>query len=172
MENSKTKLPIPDFVIGDIYELTAELLKEKGISLLLLDLDNTLSPYGSEKPTPRLRRWIRDLQNAGIEPFILSNNRGSRPEYFANLLGIGYMGKAGKPFAKKLTRLLEDRKVCPENAALAGDQIYTDILCAKNAGIQGIAVQPISLGNPFRAVRYALESPFRAAYQIRRFRDE
>ena len=47
---------------------------------------------------------------------------------------------------------------------MVGDQIFTDILGAKRAGITALLVEPIALkGNPGRYLRYAAELPFRAA---------
>ena len=40
--------------------------------------------------------------------------------------------------------------------------MFTDILGANRAGVLAIAVRPIACDNPFRAVRYAIELPFRA----------
>jgi len=54
-----------------------------------------------------------------------------------------------------------------EETAIVGDQIYTDVLCGKRAGIKTIAVRPISLSNPFHYLRYGAELPFRGAYHRR-----
>ena len=44
-----------------------------------------------------------------------------------------------------------------------GDQIFTDILGGKRAGVRTLLVEPIRLaGNPGRYLRYAAEWPFRA----------
>lgn len=161
------KIPIPDLMTDSIYDLTPELLSGMGIRLLALDLDNTLSPYHVHRPTVELRRWIRSMKLAGIEPFILSNNRSDRPGMFAAELDIGYVGKASKPFTRSLRQLMRDKGVGPGETALVGDQIYTDVLCAKSAGITAIAVRPIYIKNVFLALRYGAEWPFRAAYKRR-----
>ena len=50
----------------------------------------------------------------------------------------------------------------PEQTVMVGDQIFTDTLGANNAGVTPLLVRPIRLaGNPFRYVRYAIETPFR-----------
>jgi len=162
-----SKLPIPDLMLESIYKLSPGYLKERGIKLLLMDLDNTLSPYGEHRPTVALRNWLDALKKAGIEPFILSNNRGDRPKKFAGSLSLDYSGHSGKPSIRGLKAVLERKGIDREQAAIIGDQIYTDILCGRRAGVYTIAVRPIDMRNPFRAIRYGLEYPFRRAYRRR-----
>ena len=151
----------PDLVVESVFDLTAERLREMKIALLLVDLDNTLSPYGKSRPTPELRQWVLSLTEVGIEPVIVSNNRGDRPMRFARSLGVDFVGRAGKPSVERVGKVLLQRGIYPDETALAGDQIFTDVLCAKRLGALAIAVRPISLRNPFRLARYALELPFR-----------
>ena len=160
-------LPIPDMMLKDVYALTPAALGERGVKLLLMDLDNTLDKYHAKAPTDRLRSWIDGLKQAGIEPFIYSNSHGHRAERFASALGIAYINKARKPRVRRLFALLREKGVAPEETAIVGDQVYTDVLCGKRAGILSIAVRPISLSNPFYYLRYGAELPFRQAYRRR-----
>ena len=161
-----SKLPVPDLIVRDIYELTPERLNVLGIKLLLLDLDNTLAPYSSVmQPGVRLRNWIDALRHVGIEPFILSNSRGVRAEAFSKALSVGFLALARKPGTRSLCRVLAQKGVAPEHAALVGDQIYTDVLCAKRAGVLAVAVEPLDLSNPVYRARYWAELPFRNAYR-------
>ena len=161
------RLPIPDISLRSVYELSPQRLKALGVKLLLLDLDNTLAEYDESEPSPALRRWLGDLRGAGIEPLIFSNSRGERPARFAKTLGITAVGRARKPNPKKLLGLLEERGLCPGGAALAGDQVYTDVFCARRAGVLAICVRPLSLRAPQRALRYAFEAPFRLAGRMK-----
>lgn len=168
-----SKMLIPDVKIRNIYELKPEELVENGITLLLLDLDNTLAPYSRDKPTPELTNWVKSIKNADIEPFILSNNRGQRPETFAKALSLDYVNLAKKPSSRKLLEVLTNKGVSTENAAIVGDQIYTDILCGRLAGIKCILTEPIELKNPLLRLRYWLELPFRAGkYGVRKRKRE
>lgn len=161
------KLPIPDLIIDDIYALTPERLRGLKIELLLLDLDNTLAPYTAMRPDVKLRNWIDSLRRAGIEPFILSNTRGVRAGAFSQALSVGYVARAQKPRTRRLFRVLARKGVSPDRAALVGDQIYTDVLCARRAGVLAVAVEPIDLSNPLYRMRYWAELPFRKAYRKR-----
>jgi HAD superfamily phosphatase (TIGR01668 family) len=151
----------PDISVSNIYSLTPELFTERGVRLLVLDLDNTLAPYGDNAAPQRLLDWCHIMRKAGLELFILSNNRGPRPALFAEQLGIGYAGSARKPFTRALRAVLAERETVPAEAAMIGDQIFTDVLCARRTGALAVLVRPISLKNPLLALRYGLEAPFR-----------
>lgn len=144
-----------------VFELKPEHLRERSITLLLLDLDNTIAPYSRPTPTVAVLNWVDSMKHAGIEPFILSNNRGSRPKTFAEALSLDYINRAKKPSTKKLFEVLEKKGVSPQNAAIIGDQVYTDVACGKRAGVMTILIMPINLKNPLLLGRYWLELPFR-----------
>lgn len=154
-------LPIPDLKLRSFYELTPQMLKDKSISLLLLDLDNTLAPYSAHEPNERLRRWVEQMRKGGIALFILSNNKGNRPSVFGSALGLSNVNRSKKPRTDMLFKVLSEYGVAPENAAIMGDQIFTDVLCGTRAGLTTILVRPLSMKNPFFLIRYAFELPFR-----------
>lgn len=164
-----SRLPVPDLMLNTIYDLNPEWFRSMGKSLLMLDLDNTMSPYHLHEPTPALLDWIRGFQQAGIELVILSNNKGERPKIFAEALDVDYINRAKKPNTAVLEQVLQKRGTDRSAVALMGDQIYTDTLCAKRADIMAIVVKPICITrNPLLALRYWAEFPFRLAYWIRK----
>lgn len=154
-------IPIPDIKRRDIYELEPGTLKKRGVRLVFLDVDNTLMPYGTSTATPELSGWVEKMENAGLELFILSNNKGNRPEIFARQLGLEFIGRARKPKTEKMLSVCREKGISAQECALIGDQIYTDILCAKRAGAVGVLVRPIKFSNPFFVIRYMAELPFR-----------
>lgn len=164
--------PVPDLMKKDIYEIEPEELLSRGIRLVLLDVDNTLAPYTVNEPSRRLTDWAQKLTDAGLELFILSNNRGGRPAIFAAALGIDFVGKARKPFTAAAKRVLSEHGAAPEQTALVGDQIYTDTLCAKRLGAMAVLVEPIKFTNIFLRMRCWLEVPFRLAGAVRYGRRE
>jgi len=157
------KLPIPSRSVKDIYEITPEFLREQGIKLLLMDLDNTLSPYIVDDATEELKAWIEELKSGGIEPFIFSNNKGDRPELFSRQLNVEFVKLAKKPRQGMLQKVLADKGYTPAETAIIGDQIYTDVLCGTIGGLYAIVVKPILLHNPLHTLRYWAEFPFRLA---------
>ena len=158
------KFPVPDLSLGSIYELEPTLLVKMEIKLLLMDLDNTLASNRQKTASKALLSWILSLKSAGIEPFIFSNNPGDKPQIFGELLSIEYIGKAEKPKPKKLMEILRSKDIKPQNAAIIGDQIFTDVLCGVRSGVKTIVVRPIDMSNPFHLFRYIVEMPFRLMY--------
>ena len=154
-------IPVPDIKRRDIYELEPKAFIDRGVRLVFLDVDNTIMPYGTSTATPELRDWVKKMSEAGLELFILSNNKGERPKLFAGQLGLEYIGRAQKPKTEKMLAVCREKGYKPGQCALIGDQVYTDILCAKRAGALGVLVRPIRFSNPFFVIRYIAELPFR-----------
>ena len=138
-------------------------LKEKGITLVLADLDNTLVPYKVLEPSPEVAAWMAALKEEGIDLFLLSNSRKpGRAQKFAQQVGIPYQGHSGKPKKAGYLKAMERMGCRPEETVMVGDQIFTDTLGANRAGVTPLLIQPIRLaGNPGRYIRYAAETPFR-----------
>ena len=153
---------IPSLHCDSIYTIDIEHLKERGIRLLLLDLDNTLIPYGVKQPDERLCAWARQLEAQGITPFVLSNSRKpTRVQEFAKALAVPFVRRAGKPQRKGFLEALRRMDCTPSQACMVGDQIFTDILGANRSDIFSILVTPIRQDTIFRKIRFCLETPFR-----------
>ena len=92
---------IPRGVYDRVSDISPEALAERGIKLVLADLDNTLVPYQVSEPTQELFDWKKQLNDNGITLFLLSNSRKpTRPGDFAGKLGIPFIGHAGKQSPK------------------------------------------------------------------------
>lgn len=163
--------PIPRGVYPSITDISPKALADRGIRLVLADLDNTLVPYKVIQPPPELIAWKEELRANGVELFLLSNSRKpGRAKKFAEQLGIPYQGHSGKPKRAGYLRAMERMGCTPEQTVMVGDQIFTDTLGANNAGVTPLLVQPIRLaGNPGRYIRYAAETPFRLLGKRRPF---
>ena len=111
------------------------------------------------------------LEREGIQLFILSNSRKpGRAQQYAEALGVPFQGHSGKPKKAGYLRAMERMGREPRETVMVGDQIFTDILGANNAGVVPLLVEPIRLaGNPGRYLRYAVETPFRLLGRRRRF---
>jgi HAD superfamily phosphatase (TIGR01668 family) len=165
---------MPDGVYDSIHEIDAGALRQKGITLLLADLDNTIAPYSTALPDDRVRTWKTMLDRSGVALFILSNSRKpARTRIYAEALGVPFISHAGKPRSGSFRKAVSMMGRSPEQAAMVGDQIFTDVLGANRAGIPVLLVKPIRLaGNPGRYLRYAVELPFRMLAAGRRFETE
>ena len=160
---------LPHWWGRSVFDIDPAALARRGITLLLADLDNTLGKYGQLTPEQSLLDWKRQLDQAGVTLFILSNSRKpGRVEEFARKLGVPYLGHVGKPAVRGFQAAMEKMGRRPDQTAMVGDQIFTDILGAKRAGVLALMVQPVELaGNPGRYLRYAAEEPFRALGRLR-----
>ncbi len=162
---------IPKAVCTSVTQLEPQALRSKGVRLVLADLDNTLAPYRVLEPSPEITAWRDALAAEGITLFILSNSRKpGRAQTYAQHLGVPFQGHSGKPKRAGYLKAMERMGCRPEETIMVGDQIFTDILGANNAGVASILVEPIRLaGNPGRYLRYAIETPFRLLGRRRKF---
>jgi len=159
----------PKAYYKSILDIRPEHLTARGITLLLVDLDNTLVPYKAPSPTAELMAWREQMEAGGVQVFLLSNSRKpTRPGSFAGQLGIDFIGHAGKPKRSGFLTAMERTGRTPAQTAIAGDQIFTDILGGNRANVTSILIQPIRLAsNPGRYIRYWVETPFRLAARKR-----
>lgn len=154
---------IPDRLFDRYTDVTPEFLTEQGITLLLCDLDYTLAPRSVAKPDVVLRAWLNDCRQAGVRVMILSNNRSTeRVEMFCSELGIPYVGHAGKPSRRGYQEAMALANIPPEETAMLGDKLLTDVLGAKRSGVRALMVEP--LGGPvgkWNHVLHFLQRPFK-----------
>lgn len=154
----------PDRLLSDYRGVTPQLLREKGIRLLLCDLDYTLAPKSVKVPSDGVKLWIDTLKAAGITVMILSNNRsGKRVNDFCRALGIDYEGHAQKPLPRGLRRAMSRAGVTPAETAMLGDKLLTDVLAANLSGVTALMVEPVGgAATLWQKVLHALQAPFKA----------
>lgn len=133
----------PDHTFFCYRDVSAEFLREQGIDALLLDIDNTLAPYEQPEPDEHICAWLQALADADIRVAFLSNNHAQRVELFNKNLNLPMRYDAYKPLPKQAKLMLKRLGVDRRHAALMGDQIFTDVLCAHLAGMRAFLVPPI-----------------------------
>lgn len=155
---------MPSRLFERYQEVTPELLRQAGVTLLLSDLDFTLAPKSVRRPDPALRAWIAEMKAAGIQVMIVSNNRsGTRVTEFCADLGIPYQGHARKPSAKGLEAAMARAGTDRTHTAMLGDKLLTDMLAANRAGILALMVEPLGGAvTLWQKVLHALQAPFKA----------
>ncbi|MBO2528015.1 MAG: hypothetical protein CW335_07600 [Clostridiales bacterium] len=75
---------------------------------------------------------------------------------------------ASKPGTRGVREAMRRFGVKKSQTALVGDQIYTDVLCAKLSGVTALAVKSIHNHNIWLKLRHVLEVPFLAMAKKRR----
>ena len=151
---------LPKVIAENVTVLTPEYLKNRGISLLMLDFDNTIVPYTRNHPTEEMKTWLKGMKASSVQLCIVSNSKRSRVREFCKIYGLDCITHAKKPFSKGIKKCLERYQVAPRQAALAGDQIYTDTLGANCVGVMSILVNAIDNHNFWLKLRHVAEMPF------------
>ncbi len=140
----KLKDFVPDLYVNSIYDIDLQALKEAGVTSIITDLDNTLVEANSPEHTPKLVKWLDDLQELGFKVIIVSNNNKTRVSEFAVPLTVPYIHKAMKPIKSPYKRALEKLNSSINETVVIGDQLLTDIFGGKRMGLYAILVAPIS----------------------------
>ncbi len=124
-------------------ELKAEFLAEKGVKLLICDIDNTLVTYDDAKPTKELLGWFTKMNDFGVRIAFVSNNHADRVSLFNEELGFIAYADSGKPKTKNILKAMVDAGCDSTNTVLLGDQLLTDAAGGKRAGLFTVIVPPI-----------------------------
>ena len=151
---------LPAVIMDRVSQISPELLREKKISLLMLDFDNTIVPYTTSVPTEEVSAWLQSMKQSEIQICVVSNSRKDRVRKFCDAYEIDCITHAAKPFQNGIRRCLDRYGVQPENAAIVGDQIFTDTLGGNCGGLTTFLVRAIDNHNIWLKLRHVAELPF------------
>lgn len=155
----------PDLILDSFDALTVDLLKEKGIRYLILDVDNTLIPYEEDVPRPAVLAWLEELKAADIAVSFVTNNHRPRLLKFNEELKYPAFANSCKPFRRNMKKAMRAMGADREHTANMGDQIFTDTLAGRFLGIYTVLVPPIKdKRDPFTRFKRLLERPIKRAY--------
>ena len=133
----------PKEYVSSIFDIDYNELWDKGIRGLLFDIDNTLATYDAPAPTQVAEELVHELREMGFSIWIISNGKKERVLSFAKRLAVPAIWKAHKPFPTGIGRIRKHMKLQPEQIAIIGDQLFTDVWGAKRTGLRNILVKPI-----------------------------
>ena len=151
---------LPKIIVPALTDVTAELLHSRGIKLLMLDFDNTIVPYTTSVATPEMDAWLKKMLSSDIAVCVVSNSHNDRVKIFCGHYAMDCITHVKKPFRKGISQCLKKYRIPASQAALAGDQIFTDTLGANGCGVKPILVKAINNHNFWLKARYVLELPF------------
>ena len=154
----------PDYYIPHITGVTLEFLRRHGIRGLILDVDNTLTTHDDPTPHPDIAAWLDGMRQAGVGMMIVSNNTEERVRPFAEILGLPSVAAGKKPGTDGKRRAAEKLGgLRPEETAVIGYQIFTDVWGANRAGIYTMLTQPVdkSTDEIQIVIKRWFEGPFR-----------
>lgn len=138
------KYLFPDVYVESILDLPLEKLYAHGIRAFIMDLDNTVTEWNSQEVRSEVVSWMKEVKARGFKACIASNNGRERVVSVAEGLGIPFVSKAGKPRRRAFHRALKVMGSLPEETAVIGDQIFTDILGGNRMNLFTILVVPIN----------------------------
>ena len=135
----------PQLVVPSVTALRPEFFQSRGLKAALLDLDNTLVLWHGTEVEPAVAEWLRELKAAGMQFCLASNtHRPRRLAELGEMLGVPYELGVAKPGRAGLQRCLARVGTTPEETAMIGDQLFTDIWGGNRCGLYTVLVQPMS----------------------------
>ncbi|AFQ43013.1 YqeG family HAD IIIA-type phosphatase [Desulfosporosinus meridiei] len=125
--------------------IPVEQLSRDGIRGLIIDLDNTMTPWNNLEVAPKVETWFKEVKAAGIRACVVSNNsKRQRVAVVADQLGIPFVFGATKPRRKAFRAGMKLLETGQKDTAVIGDQLFTDILGGNRLGLYTILVTPIN----------------------------
>lgn len=138
------RLLCPRLMLNNLFELNATLLAREQIQGIILDLDNTIIPWDSAELQPETVACLKRLQESGLKLGLVSNNQRQRVAAFASQLNIPFASRAFKPAKAGFRQVIADMQLLPDQVAVVGDQLFTDVLGGNRLGCFTIWVKPLS----------------------------
>ena len=142
---------LPKMYQKNIYEIPYDKLKKEGIKCLVFDLDNTLRYIDEKEPSEQVIKLIRKLEKNFIV-LILSNSLKKGVLSYKEKLQIDGIAHAKKPSIKGPKEIAKRYQLKPNEMAMIGDQLLTDILAGNRFGAYTIYVD--ALGNKDLKITY------------------
>ncbi len=136
----------PDAVARSVHDVDYGSLLARGVQAVLFDLENTLCPWRAWELDDRTWRLLDALLEQGFRLAVVTNARlpAGHPLVVAlGRRGVPVVDAAQKPFRKGIRRALDLLGIAPGRAAVVGDQLLTDVLGARRAGLLAVLVDPL-----------------------------
>lgn len=133
----------PNIYLNKVEDITIQTLIKNKIKLLILDVDNTLIDY-YKNLSENVINWAKEMKGQGIKLYILSNtNNEEKVKEVAKKLEVKYKHFAMKPLKRGFRYVQKETNIKPENIAVVGDQIFTDVIGGNRSKMFTILVDPI-----------------------------
>ena len=133
----------PKSYFSKVENISIEFLNKNKIKALILDVDNTLIDK-QKILSEEIVKWTRELKGQGVKLYILSNsNDKEKLKNISKKLDIPYHRFAMKPLKRGFKKVQRELNEKPENIAIVGDQMFTDIIGGNRCKMYTILVDPI-----------------------------
>ena len=135
----------PNLRCDRVWDIDLELLRARGIRGLIIDLDNTLVDWNAWEVRHEVKRWAENAGRQGIARCIASNARNrERIRSVAEQVGAQWVANANKPGIGSYRRAMQLMGTAPQETAVIGDQVFTDVLAGNRLGLFTIWVRALS----------------------------
>jgi hypothetical protein len=135
---------IPDVYIRSVYQIDIEKLqKDKKIKGIIVDLDNTLVPWGKKHLDDKIISWINRVKKSELKICIVSNSNSAHVSEMGNLLDIPFYSSRYKPLKGPFLEAMKIMNTSNKETAVIGDQIFTDVLGGNWLDMLTILVYPL-----------------------------
>lgn len=114
------------------------------IKCVLLDVDNTIKPYGANIIQPSYVEWIKNIKDKNINIILCSNNYKRVVEPIAKQVNCDFVPFCLKPSPFGYLRAYFKSNEKLKNLVIIGDQFFTDILGGKLMFMKTLLVEPVS----------------------------
>ena len=132
----------PAYFYDDITHIAPEDIFAMGGKAVGIDLDNTCVYDSTLTFFKGVKEWLRKIEDAGIPIVIVTNTYKARAKAIsARMGGIPYICDAGKPAVGCFTEACKITGVGLSEFVMIGDQLFTDIQGANNAGAISVRVR-------------------------------
>ena len=123
-------------------QLPLDPLLERGIRVLLLDVNRTLLPGRDvQLPTP-MRRWAKEASRL-LHIHLISNNTSRRRiQAVAEQMNVTFTSSASKPRRGAIRRVISTLPNPEAEIAMVGDRLFTDVLAGNRLGLYTVLVRP------------------------------
>lgn len=156
----------PRLMVDKMIDLDMDFFRSVGCKAILLDVDNTMTTHDNPTPAEGVMEWIDAMKENGLKLIIVSNNNAERVAPFAEKIGLDFVAKGAKPFAKGFREACKKIDVKPNEAVAIGDQIYTDVIGGNLLGAYTVLTTPYELEDKvFFKFKRAMEKPVIASYK-------
>ena len=154
IEKTRYDEVLPDYFFEGLAGINPTILAKQERRFLIIDVDNTAAYRKALVPNQFAFRQINEALNNGIlHGACLVSNIGIKTKYgcerveqIAKSLGFpcvfAYWPKI-KPHPEPFLRAMQLMGSNPENTAVIGDQMFSDILGGKRLGLMTILVRPL-----------------------------
>ena len=133
---------VPAEAVEALWDIDLDGLRSRGVTAILVDLDNTITPWRSLEVPDRIGEWLEAAKQQFRVCMVSNTSKLKRLSILRERLGIEGLGFVSKPWGMR--RAMRKLEVEPEEAVVIGDQLLTDVLGGNMAGAHTVLVKPLS----------------------------